>query len=98
MNPPYGPALGKWLAKMAAHQNGIAMIFARTETDAFHRYVWQRADGILFMRGRVNFYNANGHRAEKNAGGPTVLIAYGQVNAFALSKCGIDGEYLEISR
>ena len=34
-NPPYGPQTGKWLAKMVDHGNGIALIFARTETEMF---------------------------------------------------------------
>ena len=37
LNPPYGPETGKWLGRLAAHGNGIALIFARTETDMFHR-------------------------------------------------------------
>jgi hypothetical protein len=95
MNPPYGPELVKWLARLAAHGNGIALIFARTETDAFHRYVWQRADALLFLRGRINFYDVAGNRAGMNAGGPSVLIAYGEANALALRDCGLPGAYVE---
>jgi hypothetical protein len=28
-NPPYGPKLGPFLRKMAEHENGIALVFAR---------------------------------------------------------------------
>ena len=28
-NPPYGTETGRWLARMAEHGNGIALIFAR---------------------------------------------------------------------
>src|SRR5579864_8496494 len=31
-NPPYGRATEVWLKRMAQHGNGIALIFARTET------------------------------------------------------------------
>lgn len=34
MNPPYGPHLGKWFAKIIEHRNGIALTFARCETAA----------------------------------------------------------------
>ena len=34
-NPPYGKALGTWLNRMALHNNGIALVFARTDTRAF---------------------------------------------------------------
>ena len=37
LNPPYGPETGKWLQKLAEHGNGIALIFARTETDMFFK-------------------------------------------------------------
>ncbi len=98
MNPPYGNELSKWLCKLSQHGNGIAFTFARTETDAFHRHVWQRADGILFLRGRVSFYDVKGNRSQQNAGGPSCLIGYGAENAACLRECGIDGKYLEISR
>lgn len=35
-NPPYGRSLGIWLERMALHNNGIALVFARTDTRAFH--------------------------------------------------------------
>jgi len=54
-NPPYGPHAETWLAKLARHARGTALIFARTETDAFHEQVWRRADGLLFLHGRLYF-------------------------------------------
>jgi hypothetical protein len=91
LNPPYGPQTGKWLAKLAHHGNGIALIFARTETTMFHEHGWNKADAMLFLRGRLNFYTPEGQRSDKNAGGPSVLIAYGRQNATALSGSGIAG-------
>lgn len=32
MNPPYGRETGIWLNKLAVHGDGIALVFARTET------------------------------------------------------------------
>lgn len=37
MNPPYGSECQKWLAKLAEHGNGIALVFARTETKMFQK-------------------------------------------------------------
>jgi hypothetical protein len=31
LNPPYGKEASKWLEKLSIHNNGIALIFARTE-------------------------------------------------------------------
>src|ERR1044071_3396228 len=41
LNPPYGAALSDWLRKMAEPDHtGIAMTFARTETEAWQRWVF----------------------------------------------------------
>jgi len=77
LNPPYDRDLGRWLNKLADHGNGIALIFARTETKIFFEQVWSRADAILFLKGRLHFYQ-NGVRAKGNAGAPSCLVAYGQ--------------------
>ena len=84
MNPPYGPHVGIWLAKLAAHGTGTALIFARTETDAWHRYVWPLATSIAFLRGRLCFHHVNGERAQNSAGAPSALIAYGDLDDYAL--------------
>lgn len=51
LNPPYGTQTGKWLSKLADHGNGIAIVFARTETRDWLRHIWNRADAILFLHG-----------------------------------------------
>lgn len=57
LNPPYTDGVVElWLSMLADHGNGIAMIFARTDTEAFHRFGWQRAHAMLFQRGRENFH------------------------------------------
>lgn len=84
LNPPYGLEAAKWLKKMVSHGNGIALIFARTETKMFFDYVWTKADAVLFFKGRLHFHHADGKRARANAGAPSVLIAYGSNNVIAL--------------
>lgn len=59
LNPPYGgPAIvGPWMRRMAQHGNGIALIFARTETELFFETVWNdQATAVLFIRGRLFFH------------------------------------------
>ena len=91
LNPPYGRFTGDWIQKLAEHGNGIALIFARTDVDFFHRYVFEKAEAILFLRGRIHFHNINGKPYLHNAGAPSCLIAYGRRNISALEKCGISG-------
>jgi hypothetical protein len=99
MNPPYGPKTGQWLERLAAHGNGIALVFARTETRAFFSAVWDRADGVLFIKGRIRFYHADGRQAD-SAGAPSCLVAYGEENdwiirdAWRHKAAGITGFYV----
>lgn len=91
LNPPYGEKTGRWLARLADHRDGIALIFARTETEMFVEQVWKRADAILFLSGRLHFHHVDGRRAAANAGGPSCLVAYSNRNVDALRESGIAG-------
>ena len=84
LNPPYGAECDKWLHRLAEHGRGTALIFARTETRMFFRHVWGRATALLFLRGRLTFCTPDGRAARRNAGGPSVLVAYGRSDAVAL--------------
>lgn len=95
LNPPYGPETGKWLDRLAIHGDGIALVFARTETAMFHEHVWGRADAILFLEGRLHFHHADGARAVANAGGPSCLVAYGVNNVVSLRQSGIRGRLVQ---
>jgi len=91
LNPPYGKHTVAWLERLAKHGDGIALVFARTETEMFQRWVWPEADSLLFMAKRPHFHYADGTRAKGNSGGPMVLIAYGKRNHAALMRCAIPG-------
>ena len=90
-NPPYGREATAWLARLADHGDGVALIFARTETEMFFSQVWERADAVLFLRGRLHFHHVDGTRAAANAGAPSCLIAYGERNVRSLKDSGIAG-------
>lgn len=94
LNPPYGKEADTWLGKLADHNNGIALTFARTETVSFFKQVWRRAHAVLFIEGRIYFYDVTGNRAAANAGAPSVLIAYGDDNVQALKMCAVPGKYI----
>jgi hypothetical protein len=98
LNPPFGQEWPAWVEKLANHGNGIALLPARTETEAFHRLVWARGAGILFVKGRPHFHYADGARAAFNSGAPIVLIAYGNRNCPKLIQCGIPGVFVDLDR
>lgn len=97
-NPPYGKNTEQWLKKLGDHGNGIALIFARTETKMFFSQVWNRAHAVLFIEGRISFYDVLGEKAHANAGAPSVLIAYGEACARRLKNCSVPGKYIQLRK
>ena len=97
LNPPYGPHTGTWLEKLASHGTGTALIFARTETEAWHRWVWPIASAVLFLAGRIHFHHVSGSRAQANAGAPSALVSYGTADAEKLKTCSIPGKWIALN-
>lgn len=98
LNPPYGTEIGKWMARMAEHNNGIALIFARTETECWHKHIWPKAKGVLFVRGRLHFHDVTGAKLPWTGGAPSALIAYGRACANRLKTSGIPGAWVTIGK
>lgn len=93
-NPPYGPPriIEPWMARMAHHNNGIALIFARTDTNCWHKFIFPTAVGAMFVEGRPNFHTVTGTKSMKNCGAPVALVAYGEENMRAIAASGIKGK------
>lgn len=74
-NPPYGREMPRWIAKCAEHgmRGGIAVMLipARTDTRAFHEYIYHKAE-IRFIRGRLKFGGA-----KNSAPFPSMVVVYG---------------------
>lgn len=98
LNPPYGAEGARWLRKLSQHRSGIALIFARTETQMFFDHVWPTATAVLFLKGRLHFHYPDGRRAPHNSGAPSVLIAYSERDAAALASSGIDGRFIRLEQ
>lgn len=99
-NPPYSREAEQWLRKMSEHGNGIALVFARTETEWFWDTVWRSptATAVLWLEGRLHFHHADGTRARANSGAPSVLVAYGRQAAARLLSSNLDGAFTWIAR
>ena len=103
LNPPYGRATGAWLKQMAEHSNGIALTFARTDTQAFFDHVWGKASGIMFLKGRLSFNKLVDGRLVRHgrAGAPSVLVSYDRPgewdNANALKNSGLAGYFVDLT-
>lgn len=96
LNPPYGAQTRLWMARLAQEGNGIALIFARTETATFFPWVWEYATGLLFLKGRLSFFTKEGRQGGV-AGAPSVLIAYGEENFSILERAPIPGRLLRLN-
>lgn len=78
LNPPYGKDIIKWLDKLYEHGNGMALVFARTETRWAQKHM-ALCDGFNLLKGRVSFIAENG-RKSTNASTGSMLLAYGKNN------------------
>jgi len=98
LNPPYGNYTKLWMYRLVQHGNGIALIFARTETEFFQRVVFQEANAIFFIKGRLYFHHVDGTKAAHNSGAPSVLVAYGENNIDCLreNNSGIGGTLIRL--
>jgi hypothetical protein len=96
MNPPYGSDTPAWFKRLTEHRQGVGLIFARTDTAWFHNYV-PLADAICFIRGRVQFveadkaaeYAANLYLPKGGCGASSMLVAFGEKCANAVMNSGL---------
>lgn len=62
-NPPYGRKIIDWIRKAyfshIQYNNTIVMLLpSRTDTVWFHNYIYEKADIIHFIKGRLKFSNS----------------------------------------
>lgn len=97
LNPPYGRNIEKWLDKMVEHWNGVALIFARTDTKWFQEYVFGCASALFFLNKRVRFCCPDGSLGGSPAAS-SVLVAYGDMEGVLLNGYGekLGGTYIRL--
>lgn len=94
LNPPYSnPLLQEFLKKMAQHNWGIALVFAKIEAKWFHDIVFEHATAIKFLYDRIRFYRQDGTKGMQPRNG-SMLVAYGKKDAEILSNNTIKGKFL----
>lgn len=76
LNPPYSQ-VSDWLEKLSKHNNGTALVFARTDTK-WAQKAMREAVSIFFLKGRVKFlkYDKSLHKSG-NAGAPSMFLTFG---------------------
>lgn len=77
VNPPYGAkSLAQWIKKCAEESSKpntkvVMLIPARTDTKAFHEYIYRKAE-IRFVKGRLKFGGS-----KNSAPFPSMIIVFG---------------------
>ena len=91
MNPPYSqPTITQFMERMAIHNNGIALLYNRSDNKIFHSFIFPVADSIFFLKGRIRFYRPDGTVGEQPGSG-SVLIAFGRNKTEAIENSGLKG-------
>lgn len=79
LNPPYSE-IELWIRKLVEHNNGTALVFARTDTK-WAQYAMKHAKSICFLKGRIKFLTKD-LKTKGNAGAPSMLLTFGYKNDF----------------
>ncbi len=95
LKPPYDRReIGKWIARLAEHGRGVALVYARTDTAWFQDYP---PDGLLLLRGRVHFIERKGSSTVSGAS-PSMLMAYGKEAVDGLACSTLRGSFYRFRR
>ena len=101
LNPPYDRQVDRWIGRLAAHGDGIALTFARTETRWFQAAV-RAASVLCLVSGRLQFVPPTGvvHQGRSptdRPGSGSALLAFGQECGEALLRADL-GVCLRLNR
>ncbi len=75
LNPPYSE-VGTWLDRLVNHGQGIALVFARTDTKWAQR-VLPQADSVFFLSKRIKFQSPV-RDSPWTAGAPSMFLSFGE--------------------
>jgi len=81
------------MEKASTHGNNITLVFARTDTQWMHRFVFnhEEARAVLFTEGRLKFCNSKGIEGQASPAG-SIFIAYGMEAEKRLKKAWLNGD------
>lgn len=77
LNPPYGRDLPRFVNRMVAHDDGLLLVPARTET-AWFQHAARHAIAVNFLSDRIHFIRDDGMQARASFG--SVLMSFGDHN------------------
>lgn len=94
MNPPYGKTTGDWIRRMVDHNNGIALVFSRTDA-SWCQEIMLASTAMLFIAGRIEFIPGIENQYKRSrCGAGTVMFALGDDCAIALKRLADKGVFV----
>lgn len=98
-NPPYGRALPKWIDKITTQAPGcdniVLLVFARTDTQWFHRAI-QSGPKVCFLKKRLKFED-NNRVSGDGAFAPSCLFIWGEIKPETRDYLNEIGILMEVS-
>lgn len=97
MNPPYSrEPLRRFCEKMAAHNDGIALLVNRQDNLLWQEVIFPTAASMIFMRHRVKFLQPDGRQSSPFFG--SCLVAWGDECDRRLRESKIEGKYVVLNK
>ena len=96
LNPPYSRQLLKaFVEKLAAHNNGIALLINRQDNLLFQEVIFPKALSMIFLRHRIKFISPDCRTSNPPTG--HCLVAFGELADQRLRDCRIEGKYVRLN-
>lgn len=96
LNPPYSkPLLNQFIERMVKHNNGIALLFNRLDSNLFQKVILQNAMSMKILQKRIKFFKPNGIQGGSPGCG-SILFAFGEYNDMVLKNNGLEGVYIKL--
>lgn len=93
-NPPFSSVV-PWVDRMIAHDDGVLLVFARSDAAWFQRAV-SAAGGCLLLLGRIEFLRPSGAKSRCPLG--CALVPFGDKNTSIVRQSGLSGIWAETRR
>jgi DNA N-6-adenine-methyltransferase (Dam) len=89
LNPPYGRETPRWVDRLIAHGDGVALVFARVDA-AWAQRALTAAGAVCFIAGRLSFLDGRlQDRVGHNAAASSMLLGFGEECSRAVATCGL---------
>lgn len=97
LNPPYGRDSLPFMCRMSTYDGGggVSLLFTRTDTEVWHKWIFPYAHAVMFLRGRIHFCSLDGTEKEPAPCG-SALIAWSQFDTQALESSGLNGTIVRL--